>query len=177
MKMIVVVDEAWGIGKDNDLLNKIPEDLARFKKMTEGNIVIMGRKTLESLPGGKPLPNRVNIILTRDPNYKVDGAIVLNDTENINLYINAMKAKENKEAFVIGGAEIYNLLLPLVTHVYATKMWDVYEADTFFTNLDKDDGWLGAPSSGLMYFEGTKFQYHTYHRPQYVRRTMRIERS
>ena len=164
MKMIVAVDENWAIGKDNSLLTDIPEDLARFKRLTEGKIVVMGRKTLESLPGGKPLPGRTNIILTRDKGYKVENAIVMSDTEHIGIYLKGMEAKEKTEVFVIGGAQIYELLLPSVYHVYVTKINDTFEADSWFPNLDNDPNWEGYPTNEEMEHNGIEYQYYTYAR-------------
>ena len=81
MRAIVAADEHWGIGKDNRLLVSIPQDMKFFRNETTGNVVIMGRKTLESFPGGRPLPNRKNIVLTRDPSYTVKDATVVHSVE------------------------------------------------------------------------------------------------
>ena len=83
MKLIVMVDLAWGIGRNGTQPIHIPSDLARFKRLTEGGTVIMGRKTLEALPGGRPLPGRRNIVLSRDPDFRVDGAEVVQDTAKL----------------------------------------------------------------------------------------------
>ena len=100
MNVIVAVDKNWAIGKDNKLLVSIPDDMKFFRETTSGKVVVMGRKTLESFPNGKPLKNRVNIVLTRDENYKVKDAIVVHSKEELDKEL----AKYNSDdIFVIGG--------------------------------------------------------------------------
>lgn len=141
MKAIVAVDNNWAIGRGNELLCHISEDMKRFKELTTGNIVVMGRKTFESLPNKKPLPNRTNIILTTNPNYTVEGAEVVHSLYDLLSKIHIIKNSE-QQIFVIGGGEIYKLLLPLCEEVYVTKIhYDFDNADVFFPNLDKDYRW------------------------------------
>lgn len=121
--MIVATDLHNGIGKNNQLAWHLSEDLKRFKSITTGHPILMGRKTWESLPK-KPLPDRHNIILTHDQNYKAEGATVINQMEDIN---HVVKAKE--EVFIIGGAEIYNLYLPWITKIHLTLVWDWFDCD------------------------------------------------
>ncbi|MBO7209103.1 MAG: dihydrofolate reductase [Clostridia bacterium] len=132
MNLIVATDKNWGIGKNNDLLFHIPKDMKFFRETTTGKTVIMGRKTLESFPNKKPLPNRRNIVLTRNKDYVLEGAEVIYDISELNV---------EADAFVIGGSEIYKLLLPLCHTAYITKVDADGGADKFFPNLDKDEEW------------------------------------
>ena len=132
MNLIVATDKNWGIGKNNDLLFHIPKDMKFFRETTTGKTVIMGRKTLESFPNKKPLPNRRNIVLTRNKDYVLEGAEVIYDISELNV---------EADAFVIGGSEIYKLLLPLCHTAYITKVDADGGADKFFPNLDKDNEW------------------------------------
>lgn len=161
MKFISSVDNKWGIGRDGDLLFFIPEDMRRFKNLTTGNIVIMGRKTLQSLPGGRPLKDRDNIVLTRDASFQVEGAKVVHSPEALFLELKA-SAYAGKEVYVIGGGQIFALLLPyakesLITHIHATL-----EADSYFPNLSELPEWEMQELSGWMEHEGIAFAYATY---------------
>jgi len=115
------------IGKDNKLLWHIPEDLKRFKDLTMGKPLIMGRKTFESI--GKPLPGRTNIIVTKDPNYKAAGCLVCDSLEKA---IDQAKGINNEEVFIIGGGQIYHQSISLADKLYLTLVAGEYEADTFF---------------------------------------------
>ena len=108
MHAIVAADKNWGIGRNNELLVRIPNDMKNFRRLTEGNVVVMGRKTLESFPGGKPLPNRVNIVLTRQEGYDGKGAVVVHSEEELREEL----AKYTEEIFIIGGESIYRMMLP-----------------------------------------------------------------
>lgn len=138
MNLIVAVDKNWAIGLANKLLVSIPADMKFFRETTSGKVVAMGRKTLESFPGGQPLKNRTNIVLTKDKNYKVKGAIVVNTIEEM---IAELEKYSSEEIYVIGGASVYRQLLPYCDTAYVTKIDHVYEADTFFPNLDEMDDW------------------------------------
>lgn len=122
------------IGKDNKLLWNLPEDLQRFKKLTDSKTVLMGRKTWETLPASvRPLPNRENIILTRDENYKADGAAVLHSLDEALDYARDWSVKnKQEEAFVIGGATIYEQALPYTDKLYLTLVDTDEEGDAFF---------------------------------------------
>lgn len=156
MNLIVAIDQNNGIGKDNNLLTHIPEDMKFFKEMTTGNVVIMGRKTLESFPNKKPLPNRTNIVITGDKNYKVDDAIIANSIEN------AIEiAKEmDKEIFVIGGASIYKQMLELCDTLYITQIFESFDADTFFPKISHD--WKCQNLSEIKEYKNIKFQFKKY---------------
>lgn len=137
MNLIVAADKNWAIGKDNRMMWSIPADMKFFRETTKGNIVIMGRKTLESFPQGQPLKNRVNIVITRNPEYKVRGAVIVHSTEE------ALKEAEkyDGEIYVIGGESIYRAMLPLCNTALVTKIDHAFDADTYFPNLDEDEEW------------------------------------
>lgn len=135
LSIIVAIAKNNVIGKDNKLIWHISEDLKRFKSITSGKSMIMGRKTFESLPG--ILPNREHIILTRDKNFKVDSdkVKVVNDLDTlIEKYSNC-----EDEVFVIGGAEIYKQLLPYAHKLYLTKIDTDFEGDTYFPQINYDE--------------------------------------
>ena len=138
MNLIVAVDKNWAIGKDNKLLVSIPQDMKFFRETTMGKVVVMGRKTLESFPGGQPLKKRTNIVLTRDKNYKVKDAIVVHGVEEL---LEELKNYDEKEIYVIGGESIYRALLPYCKVAHVTKIDHAYEADTYFPNLDELEDW------------------------------------
>lgn len=137
MNLIVAVDKNWAIGKDNKLMWSIPADMKFFRETTTGKVVIMGRKTLESFPQGQPLKNRVNIVITRNKNYKVKDAVIVHSVEEA---LGEAK-KYEKEAYVIGGESIYRAMLPYCERAFVTKIDHAYDADTYFPNLDKDEDW------------------------------------
>ncbi|MGN0332990.1 MAG: dihydrofolate reductase [Lachnospiraceae bacterium] len=137
MNIIVAVDKNWAIGKNNRLMWSIPADMKFFRETTTGNIVIMGRKTLESFPQGQPLKKRTNIVITRNRNYKVKDAILVHSTEEA-----LEEAKKHEgEIYVIGGESVYRAMLPYCDRAYVTKIDHAYDADTYFPNLDEDKDW------------------------------------
>lgn len=138
MKAIAAVDKNWGIGLKGKLLVQIPADQRFFRETTTGQVVVMGRKTLESFPGGSPLKNRVNIVLTRGGSSLPDGVEVAHSIEELK---DILERHEDKEIYCIGGEEVYRQLLPLCDECYITKIDKSYEADAFFPNLDKDPEW------------------------------------
>ena len=155
MQAIVAVSQSWGIGKGGDLLFRLPSDLRRFKAMTTGHTVIMGRKTLDSLPGGKGLPHRRNLVLSRQSDFAPDRAEVIHSVEDI------LKTAED-DAFVIGGQQVYEPLLPYCTRVHITKVLSDPEADAFFPDLDKLPGWKVASAGEMLTENGLSFQYVEY---------------
>ena len=127
---VVAYDQHHAIGKNNQLLWRLPDDLKHFKALTLNKPLVMGRKTFESI--GKPLPNRRNIVLTRDQTLTIAGCEMVHSIPAL------QKLVENEpEVMVGGGAEIYQLLMPLTTRIYATEVQGVFEADAFFQQLDK----------------------------------------
>lgn len=131
LSLIVAKAENNVIGKDNKLLWHLPEDLKRFKNLTTGHTIIMGRKTFESL--GRVLPNRKHVVFTQNPNFKVDDVNVkiIHSLQDIQEYV-----EDKNENFVIGGEKIYNLLMPYVSKMYITEIHKDFDGDTFFPNVD-----------------------------------------
>ena len=159
MKLIAAVDKNWAIGNENKLLESIPADMKFFKETTTGHVVIMGRKTLESFPGGRPLKNRTNIVLTTNPEYEKEGAIVVHNIDELKEEI---KKYDTDELFVIGGGSVYEMLLPLCDTAHITKIDNEYPADTYFPNLDDDGNWSISYQSDMMEHEGTGYMFTTY---------------
>ncbi len=151
MNLIAAVDNNWAIGYQNSLLVRIPEDQKWFRETTTGKAVIMGRKTLESFPNKAPLKNRTNIVITKDINYKVEGAVVVHSVEE------AVKAAEgfaSEDIYVIGGESIYRQMLPLCDVAHITRIDYTYQADAFFPNLDADGEWkISETSDERTYFD------------------------
>ena len=150
MNVIVAVDKNWAIGKNNKLLVSIPADMKFFRETTKGNVVVMGRKTLESFPQGQPLKNRVNIVITKNPNYKVKDAVVVHSVEE------AVEecGRYDGEVYVIGGESIYRAMLPYCDTALVTKIDHAYEADTYFPNLDEHPEWeLTGETDEQTYFD------------------------
>ena len=161
MNLIVAVDKNWAIGKDNKLLVSIPQDMKFFRETTMGKVVVMGRKTLESFPGGQPLKKRTNIVLTRDKNYKVKDAIVVHGVEEL---LEELKNYDEKEIYVIGGESIYRALLPYCKVAHVTKIDHAYEADTYFPNLDEMEEWeVTGVSEEQTYFD-LEYEFVRYER-------------
>lgn len=134
LQLVVAIDEQGGIGKNNQLLWHLPADLKHFKEITSGHPIIMGRKTYDSI--GKPLPNRRNIVITRQKDLHIEGAEVVNSlAEAIDL------VKDEKLAFIIGGAEIFKASLPLVNQIHLTIVHHTFDADTFFPEINPAE-WL-----------------------------------
>lgn len=138
MISIVAVDKNWGIGKNNKLPWRIPGEQLFFKEKTYGGIIIMGRKTLESLPGGKPLEGRRNIVLSRNPDFKTEGVEPVSSPEELLALIHD---ETPEKVFLIGGAQIYRLLIPYCKEAYITKVKGNFEVDTHHPNLDRDSDW------------------------------------
>ncbi len=138
MIIIAHAAENWGIGKDNSLMFRLPQDMKFFRETTSGNVVIMGRKTLESFPNQKPLPNRVNIVISRNPDFKPDGVIVAKSPDEA-----AAVAKEytDKKIFIIGGAAIYEAMLPYADTALITKVYEPCDADSFILDFDSSPEW------------------------------------
>lgn len=138
MNLIVAVDKNWAIGYQNKLLTSIPEDMKFFRQTTTGKVVVMGRKTLESFPGKKPLKNRTNIVLTRNPSYQAEGAIVVHNEDELR---EELKKYDSEDIFVIGGESIYRQFLDECDKAYITKIEYAYTADAYFPNLDVKEEW------------------------------------
>lgn len=138
ISLIAAIDENRGLGKNNQLLFKIPEDMKRFRELTTGHIVVMGRKTFESI--GHPLPNRTNIVVTRDRAYDAPGCIVVHSLEQAleKAQVAATSyAADKQEIFIIGGGELYKQSIDKTDKLYLTLVDGVYEADTFFPDYSQ----------------------------------------
>ncbi len=154
---IAAADADYGIGKNGDLLFHIPEDMKFFRSTTLGHTVIMGRKTLESLPNGKPFKDRRNIVLSRDGSFAPEGVEVVHSVEE------AVRLAEGEdEVFVCGGGEIYRALLPYCKKALITKIDAQAGAEVFFPNLDELPEWKLAECSDEHEHEGVKFRFCTY---------------
>ena len=135
ISMIAAMGQNRVIGKDNDIPWHLPDDFQFFKKTTEGHHVLMGRKNFESLPPRfKPLPNRPNVIITRNPEYHADGAVVVNSLEEA---LDEANSNGEQEAFIIGGGEIYKLGLAYADTIYLTEINGEFDGDTIFPEFDK----------------------------------------
>ncbi len=160
MKLIVNVDNQWNIGNDGDLVFPIPEDMKFFRTTTSNKIVVMGRKTLDSFPGGNPLKNRVNIVLTRDTEFSREPAVVCNSIDEV---LEKVKEYDTDDVYIIGGAEIYKAFLDycdtaLVTHVDAVAP----KADKKFPDLSAIPEWELTEKSEEKEGNGFKFRFCTY---------------
>lgn len=159
MKIIAAVNKNWGIGKDNDLLYHIPGDMKFFRSKTKDNIIIVGRKTLESFPEGKPLKFRTNIVLTKNTDYFAEDAVIKHSVDDILAYL---KDFPEKEIYVCGGAQIYELLLPFCSEAYITKIDDDIEAEKFMPNLDSHQDWKLTEESQSFLENGYSYKFCTY---------------
>ena len=151
MNLIAAVDKNWAIGRGNQLLVRIPLDQKFFREMTTGKVVVMGRKTLESFPGGRPLKNRTNIVLTHNKDYSVNGAIVVHSLEELH---EELKKYPSEDIYVIGGQKVYEQLVDECDLAHITKIDYAYDADAYFPNLDEKPEWvLTGDSEEQTYFD------------------------
>lgn len=157
MIAIVAVDQNWGIGRAGDQLVYLKEDLKRFKSLTTGNTIILGRKTLATFPGGSPLKQRRNLILSRDPDYAPEGGEVYADVETL-----MEQVTDPEHTYVVGGASVYERMLPLCDRAYVTKIEAQYPADCWFPNLDTHPDWEEYDRSGSLEQDGICYSYIEY---------------
>lgn len=158
MNLIVNVSENWAIGRGNSLLFHLSQDMKFFKEHTSGKTVVMGRKTLESLPGAKPLPNRKNIILTRNADYHPEGVTVYNS-----IYDFLNDNPDTNDIYVIGGESLYRDLLPHCEKAFVTKVdATVDDADAFMVNLDNHPDWEVSETGDELEEKGYTFRFVTY---------------
>ena len=155
---IVAVDNDWGIGYNGNLLERIPEDQKYFKTLTTGHAVVMGSKTWDSLPK-KPLPDRMNIIISHEGNLLLENGAIRLKLEDLNLdYFET-------DVFIIGGGSIYQQLLPFCDRVYVTKIYKSHEqVDTYFPNLDELDDWESTASGPIQTYKDLTYQFWQYDR-------------
>lgn len=158
MNLIAAADRKWGIGREGGLLVHISRDLRYFSEMTTGRVIVLGRKTLESFPGGKPLPNRLNIVLTRRGDYDGRGALVVHSTEELAREISGRE----DQVFVSGGGSIYRQLLPYCRYAYITQIDGEYGADTYMPDLDREAGWSRIRQGEWQEEKGVRFRFNVY---------------
>lgn len=159
MKAIVNVDNNWGIGLGDKLINHIPADMKFFREKTTGNVVVMGRATFMTFPGPKALPDRVNIVLTTDKSWSAPDVTVCHSIDE--LFVELEKY-DTDSVYVIGGSKVYGQLLPFCNTAYVTKVDSAKEADKFFPNLDSMAEWSVDSESEPMEHNGTEFRFVTY---------------
>lgn len=159
MKIIVAVDKNWGIGKNGNLLFNIPEDMKFFRETTTDKVVIMGHNTLKSLPNGKPLKNRVNIVLSKDKSLKINGAIVCSSVDEV---LEKVKGYNSDDVFVIGGQKIYEQFINFCKFALITKVEESGDADTFFPDVDKMSNWKCIAMSAIKYEGEIKYRFTIY---------------
>jgi dihydrofolate reductase len=157
ISIIVAVSEDWGIGKDNELLWHISEDLKRFKRLTTGKTVIMGKKTWESLPR-RPLPGRKNIVLTDNPAESIENAIT-----SYSIKDSVSKCTPGEEVFIIGGGSIYRQFMPLADKLYITHVHKKAPADIYFPEIDLKI-WKVTEEEEFLSDEGIPYTYTIYSR-------------
>ena len=156
MTLILVADNDWAIGKNGDLLARLPADMKRFREITTGHTVVMGRKTYESFPK-RPLPDRVNCVISRSETA-IEGAVVFGSIEAFLEYAKDIK----DEIFVIGGGEIYRQMLPYCNKAYITRVYENFGGDTFFTDIDALPEWEAVETSELIETNGYNIRFINY---------------
>jgi dihydrofolate reductase len=160
MKAIAAVDINWGIGMNGGLLARLPSDMAYFREKTLGRTLIMGRRTLESLPGGKPLDGRATLLLSRDPGYSAPCEVF----GSVEACLDRVKGLGDGEVFVAGGAEIYSLFLPWCDECLITKIDAVFPADRHFENLDENPAFRLAWEGEAVSENGLEYRFSSYRR-------------
>ena len=161
MNLVVAVDNNWAIGYQNKLLVKIPADQRFFRNETIHKAVIMGRKTLESFPGGRPLADRLNVVITSDPDYKVMDAAVVNSIEKA---LEVVKDYKTEDIYIIGGESIYRQMLRLCDTAHVTKIDYNYNADAYFPNLDEMEDWHITGESEEHTYHDLVYNFYRYER-------------
>ncbi len=160
MDLIVAADRNWAIGKGGDLIYSIPEDMKFFRKMTAGKTVVMGRKTLESFPGGKPLPKRVNVVLSSNRDYSPEGTVAVHNYAE--LFDEIAKYPED-DVMLIGGGRLYTDLAKYCRRAYITLIDAETEGvDTFIPNFDELEGWSLESVSDPVETGGHVIRFATY---------------
>ena len=159
MQLIVAVDKFWGIGKGNDLLFSLKEDMKFFRQTTLGKTVVMGYNTLMSFPNSKPLPKRKNIVLTSREVAPQDNLVVVRSLEQL---FEKLQKENPQDVFIIGGAKFYKTMLPYCQTAYITKVDADGQAEVFFEDLDKLSNWEIENSSQEILDGDYKIRFLTY---------------
>ena len=163
MKLILATDKNWAFGNQGGLLCHLSGDLKYFKERTTGKTVVMGRATLESLPGGKPLPNRENIVLSTRADYAPSGVTVVHSEEELSAVLAGL---DSDEVMIIGGGKVYRDFLPKCDTCYITKIYAEFPADTWFVNLDEMPEFEVVWESELQEEKGICYQFFEYRRKE-----------
>ncbi len=161
MNLIVAVDKNWAIGCDNKLLVSIPADMRFFREQTTDKVVIMGKKTLDTFPSGKPLKKRRNIVISRQMDLKIPDCEIMHSIEEA---VEAVKDCDPSDVYVIGGAEIYRQMLDYCNVAYVTKIDYAYHADTYFPNLDENPDWIMTEESEEQTYYDLEYCFCKYER-------------
>lgn len=159
MKAIVVVDRNWAIGKQGGLLFHLPRDMAFFTLQTRGKTLVMGRATLESLPGGKPLKHRRNIVLTRQAGFLAPGFEVVHSMREL---VGLVGEQPGDEVMLIGGGQLYEQLIDCCSAALVTRVDATSQADTFFPDLDRRPGWEQRICAPTQEENGMRFHFCAY---------------
>ena len=159
MQAIVAVDRNWAIGRSGGMLFHLPGDLQFFKRTTLGKTVVMGRRTLESLPGGRPLRQRQNIVLTRDPDFTAEGVTAAHSLADL---AKALKDVAPDDVMLIGGHQVYHLLIDCCDRAYVTHVEAEAPADCYFPNLSHRPGWRLVDKSPAQQENGLAYTFWTY---------------
>jgi len=159
MNIIVSVDENWGIGCQGKLLARVPGDMRWFRQHTMGKVVVMGDVTLRSLPQGKPLPDRVNVVLSDNEKLAMPGVQVFHSLPRL---LTGLLQYRSEDIFVIGGAQVYKLLLPYCRYAYVTRFRSAFTADCWFPDLDQEASWQLEDVSPDYEHQGLKYRFTIY---------------
>ena len=168
MNLIVAAAEDWGIGKDGDLLFHISPDLKHFKALTLYGTVVMGRRTLESLPGGRPLKNRINLVLSRSlaeerEKHSREGILICRDLEELKDRLAALEQEPaDGDVWVLGGADVYGQLLPCCRYAYVTRVQASRPADVYLPDLTREPGWQLKDAGTVQEWEGLFYRFDVF---------------
>jgi len=163
MKILVSVDRNWGIGYKGELLQRIPEDMKFFKRMTMGKVVVMGRGTFESLPGKQPLKDRINIVLSKNLVWDDERVIICRTIEELLQELNKYPAED---VYNIGGESVFKQLFPYCTEAYITRIDHTYPADKYFFNIENLPDWKLESAGEWQNYEGIRYRFERYVRQQ-----------
>ncbi len=161
MDLIVCADKNWGIGIRGDQPVAIPEDRKFFQRVTMGNVIVLGRKTLATFPNGLPLAGRDNVILTGNRNFSVKNGVIVHDREEL-LKTLAEYEAQGRKIFCVGGGSVYQMLLPYCKRAHVTKVDYAYECDTYFEDLDRHPNWKKIKDSEEHTYFSVEFYYYLY---------------
>jgi dihydrofolate reductase len=159
MKLIVAVDQYWGIGYNGELLEMIPDDMKYFKEKTIGKVVVMGKGTFESLPGRKPLQDRMNIVLTKSVRQNCEGMTLCSSLGEL---FSVLSSYKNDDIFIIGGESVYKQCMQYCSEAYITKIGKGYRANKYFPDLDKSLEWKCVEDGCSQNYKDIPFKFTIY---------------